>query len=218
MNWTNKAWDRVAPLYDKILSMPFNQELAEGTLPIEKFTFYIAQDAHYLMEFGRALAIIGGKMVKPEYMLAFSNFASGAVVVERALHSHYFNVFGVKESVHPSPACMLYTQFLLSKASLANVEESVAAVLPCFWVYKKVGDHIYSLQQPGSNNPYREWINTYSGEEFGESVRQALEICDALASTASVAQQNVMLDAFEMATRLEWMFWDSAYRLEGWRV
>jgi hypothetical protein len=28
--------------------------------------------------------------------------------------------------------------------------------------------------------------------------------------------QQAMQRAFEKSARLEWMFWDSAYRLEGW--
>jgi thiaminase/transcriptional activator TenA len=49
---------------------------------------------------------------------------------------------------------------------LAQVEVTMASVLPCFWIYKKVGDHIYQ-QQNKQNNPYQTWIDTYAGEEFG---------------------------------------------------
>jgi thiaminase/transcriptional activator TenA len=172
MTWTANSWERIAPLYEKIISHPFNQELMKGSLSLDRFTYYIGQDAHYLMEFGRALALIAGRMENPDYMLAFSRFATGAIVVERALHSGYFKAFGDKATPAPSPTTNLYTQFLLTKASLSSVEEAVAAVLPCFWIYKKVGDFIYSNQISGRENPYQEWINTYAGEEFAESVKR----------------------------------------------
>ncbi|MCC5937290.1 MAG: thiaminase II [Lunatimonas sp.] len=219
MSWTARAWEQAAPLYEKILAMPFNQELMKGTLPLEKFKFYMAQDAFYLREFGRALAIIGGRLTEREHTLAFSEFASGAIVVERALHTGYFKTFGVDEKgIQPSPTCMLYTSYLLSKAAIAPVEEAVAAVLPCFWIYQKVGDHIFAHQDASGNNPYREWIDTYAGEAFATSVRKALAISDELAELAPSARLVEMTEAFLMATRLEWMFWDSAYRLEAWEL
>lgn len=216
--WTSKAWERIEPLYEKIISHAFNQELLEGTLSPERFAYYIVQDAHYLKEFGRALAIIGGRMENPKYMLAFSRFATGAIVVESELHRSYFKKFGVENYATASPTTCLYTQFLLTKAALSSVEEAVAAVLPCFWIYKKVGDHIYTNQYEGKANPYAQWINTYAGEEFAESVGEAILITDALANSASSELQGKMFDSFEFATKLEWMFWDSAYKRSIWLV
>lgn len=218
MTWTADSWERISPLYEKIISHPFNQELMDGSLSLNRFTYYISQDAHYLMEFGRALAIIAGRMENPKYMLAFSGFATGAVEVERALHAGYFKVLHIEKQDAASPITTLYTQFLLTKASLSSVEEAVAAVLPCFWIYKKVGDYIYSNQLADRENPYQEWINMYAGEEFGTSVREAVAICDNLAAQASPYLQEKMHQAFEMATKLEWMFWDGAYREESWPV
>ncbi|WP_114748368.1 thiaminase II [Pleomorphovibrio marinus] len=218
MNWTTEAWAAINPLYQDIIDMPFNQELMKGTLPVEKFKFYMAQDAHYLVEFGRTLSAISSRMEDPEKMLAFSQFASGAIVVERALHEGYFKKFGVSGEISPTPTCLLYTQYILNKAALANVEEAVAAVLPCFWIYKRVGDYIYSNQENAKDNPYKEWIATYAGEEFASSVESAIQITDELADEASPSLKDKMTSAFVMASKLEWMFWDSAYRLEQWEV
>ncbi|PRY88129.1 thiaminase II [Mongoliibacter ruber] len=218
MTWTESTWEHITPLYDKIIEMPFNQELMKGTLPKEKFKFYMAQDAYYLGEFGKALSMISSRMRSTEHVLAFSQFASGAIVVERALHEGYFKTLGLPENVQPSPSCLLYTNYLLNQAAYGNIETAVAAVLPCFWIYKKVGDFIYSQQKNIPNNPYKDWIDTYSGEEFAKSVQLALEITDELAESASRSAQQEMLTAFEMASKLEWMFWDSAYRMEKWAV
>ncbi len=218
MKWTEKAWEKITPLYGKILEMPFNQELMLGTLPVEKFKFYMAQDAYYLGEFGKALSTLSGRMDSMEHVLAFSQFASGAIIVERALHESYFKTLGIPEQVQPSPSCLLYTNYLLKEAKYADVATAVAAILPCFWIYKKVGDHIFEQQSKIQNNPYKHWIDTYSGEEFAASVGKAIEITDELAVAASPHGHEKMFGAFEMASRLEWVFWDSAYRLEKWQV
>ena len=217
MSWSKTAWNRGNSIYERITSMPFNRELAEGTLEQEKFKFYIAQDSIYLAEFGRALSLVAARAHNTEHMLDFIRFAEGAIVVERALHASYFKQFGVAEGITASPTCQLYTQYLLNQAALGQLEVAMAAVLPCFWIYKKVGDHIYQ-NQTKADNPYQEWIDTYAGEEFGGIVERAIKICDEVAQTCSPSQQESMTEAFVMASKLEWMFWDSAYRLEKWPV
>ncbi|WP_291783184.1 thiaminase II [Cecembia sp.] len=218
MKWTLKTWERITPLYEKILDLPFNKELMQGNLPVEKFKFYMAQDAYYLGEFGKALSIISGRMHKMEHVLDFAQFAAGAIVVERALHEGYFKSLGIPHDIGPSPSCLLYTNYLLKEANYADIAVAVAAVLPCFWIYKKVGDHIFGQQFEVQDNPYKNWIDTYAGEEFAVSVNKAIAITDELAERSSLSTQDSMFKAFEMASRLEWMFWDSAYRLEKWPV
>ncbi len=217
MNWSETAWSTGNKVYEQIISMPFNRELAEGTLEPEKFKFYIAQDSIYLAEFGKALALIAARAHSTDHMLEFIRFAEGAVVVEKALHAGYFKQFGVAEGITASPSCQLYTQYLLNTAALGQVEVAMAAVLPCFWIYKKVGDHIYR-HQTKKDNPYQDWINTYAGEEFGSIVERAIKICNEVAVNCSPSQQEAMTQAYLMAGKLEWMFWDSAYRLEKWPV
>jgi len=217
MKWTEQAWERVKPIYNKILTMPFNTELSNGTLPKEKFIFYLAQDAYYLLEFGRTLSTISGRMQDAEQVMAYAGFSTGAIFAERSLHESYFVEFGLPNKVEPSPATLLYTNYILSQAAYANVEVVAAAVLPCFWIYKAVGDYIFA-QQTGDQNPYKRWIDMYAGAEFATAVEKAIGITNQLAAEANAETQEKMLVAFEMATRLEWMFWDSAYEQEKWKI
>ena len=45
-------------MYAKIETHPFLRGLTDGTLPEELFRHYVLQDAHYLRDFGRGLALI----------------------------------------------------------------------------------------------------------------------------------------------------------------
>jgi thiaminase/transcriptional activator TenA len=49
-------------------------------------------------------------------------------------------------------------------------------------------------------------------------VRATIEATDEAASEASPALRERMHRAFTQAAQLEWMFWDSAHRLERWPV
>ena len=67
-------------------------------------------------------------------------------------------------------------------------------------------------------NPYQAWIETYAGEEFHTAVRAVIAAADEAAAGASEVLRERMHTAFTRATQLEWIFWDSAYRLEPWPV
>ena len=92
---------------------------------------------------------------------------------------------------------------------------ATAAILPCFWIYKKVGDHILETQN-SKNNPYKNWIDTYSGEEFAEGVKKAITYTDRMAENSTPEIRSQMLEAFITASKLEYNFWDAAYRNIIW--
>lgn len=217
MKWTDKSWNSIEPIYQKIIEMPFIKELQNGTLPLEKFQFYMGQDSFYLENFARSLALIGARAEHIDHALDFIRFAEGAIVVEKALHDSYFQEFGLANRGNIEPTTHHYINFLKSTSALDQVEVAMAAVLPCFWIYQEVGDYIYNNQLK-ENNPYQKWIDTYAGEEFETLVIKAKEICDLVAENCTETQQQKMTDAFVAASRLEFMFWDSAYRLKIWEV
>ncbi len=215
MRFTETLWSSISDIYQAIIRHPFNEELAQGTLPREKFAFYMQQDALYLSDFARALATMAGRAPDEEALLQFVRFAEGVAVVERALHTSYFHEFGIETPTRQqSPSCFAYTNFLLATTACRSYQEGMAALLPCFWIYREVGHDIYKRAAP--NNPYQKWIDTYAGQEFGEWVDRAIALTDRIADHASAMQKERMRDAFVYSSRLEWMFWDSAYRLEAW--
>jgi thiaminase/transcriptional activator TenA len=218
MTFSSEAWARIEPVYQEILAMPFNQELAAGSLSRERFIHYMLQDAHYLLNFGKALAVTGARAPDPDAMIQFTHSAEACVVVERALHEGFFKDFGIAReeaaATKPSPTCSHYISYLLATAHNAPYEVSVAALLPCFWIYGEVGKHLLAIA--ADNNPYQAWIDTYADEAFEEGVKKVIAIADSSAAATTSLINDQMFEAFERATLLEWMFWDSAYRLEPW--
>jgi len=150
----------------------------------------------------------------------FAKSAEGAIVVERALHGSFFTQYGITGDVFAStplsPACHHYVSFLIATAYAEPYEVLLGALLPCFWIYAEVGRDIHG--RATKNNPYQAWIDAYAGEEFHAAVRATIAATDAAAASASPALRARMHDAFTRATALEWVFWDSAYRMEQWPV
>lgn len=216
MTWSEKTWKQTEDRYQSILTMPFVAELANGTLPVEKFKFYMAQDSLYLENFGKALALIAARAHDITDTLNYLKYAETAIVVENALHESYFKDFGLIEKGTMQPACHHYVHFLKSTAALDSVEIAMAAVLPCFWIYKKVGDHIYNNLR-SENNPYQRWIDTYGGDEFAEAVQQAIDICNKVAAETTSAVREKMTEVFITSSRMEYHFWESSYDINMWK-
>jgi len=213
--WSQEAWAAALPVYEKILELPFVKGLADGRLSPERFTFYLHQDALYLRRYARRLMALAARLPHREQRNDFMTFASEGAEMEAAMHRSFLH--GCEPSDEEmSPACLLYISVLDAQA-MNEPEVAAASVLPCFWVYQRVGEHILHSADLESN-PYRSWIETYGDRAFADSCRRAVEICDELAQEASAAVRKRMTDVFVLCTRLEWMFWDSAWRLEKWRI
>ena len=218
--FSRAAWERNARAYETIRTMPFNAELAAGSLSEARFKHYITQDAHYLVGFGRALTLAAAKAPSPDRLIQFAKSAEGAIVVERALHGSFFQQYSITADVFAntplSPACHHYVSFLIATAHAEPYEVLLGALFPCFWIYAEVGRDIHGRAAP--NNPYQAWIDTYAGEDFHAAVRATIAATDEAAAIASPTLRERMHAAFARATQLEWIFWDSAYRLEQWPV
>lgn len=218
MQFTQTLWQQNEGLYQTTLHHPFNQELAQGTLPLEKFKHYIAQDALYLADFAKALALMAARSTDSQQIVDFLEFAQGAIIVERALHESYFTKFSIsaQANTQKTPACFAYTHFLLSTCALAPLEVGMAALLPCFWIYREVGNFILAHHQ-NQHNPYQEWIDTYAGDAYSLVVDKALALANQMAEAATDTQHQAMHQAYRHGAHLEYWFWDSAYHLEHWR-
>ena len=218
VRFSDQAWESTASLREAIHGLPFNTELTAGSLSLDRFQTYIVQDAIYLGQFSRALAVAAAKAPDTSTMQSFAQSALGAIAVEQALHARFLRDFGMDPAsvadAEPSPDCLAYTSYLIAAAYHDPWEVLVAALLPCFWLYWDVGCAIARSAAP--QNPYKAWIDTYSDEHFGDAVRAVIAIADRAADTASAKTRTRMLAVFARACQYEWLFWDGAYQRRGW--
>ena len=218
--FTDELWASIEPIYGAILRHPFIAGLTDGTLARESFEFYAVQDALYLRDFARALAIAGAKAPKDDWIVMLAEHAAGALRVERSLHEGFFQEFGLSvEAVAATPLAptnLAYTRYLLATAYGAPFHDALAALLPCYWIYWEVGK---ALTRAGSPNPlYARWIETYGSDEFGAIVAAVLEATNEVAGRLREDERAAMRRHFQTTSRYEWMFWDMGYRREQWPV
>jgi thiaminase/transcriptional activator TenA len=218
MDFSAELWKSIEPIYSAILHHPFVRGLGDGSLDDERFKFYVVQDSLYLREFGRALAIAAARAPEDEWIVMFAEHAANAVKVERALHEGFFEQWGLTASqvatTAPAPTNLAYTSYLLAIAYGGRFHETIAALLPCYWIYWEVGK---ALERMGSPKPlFQRWIETYASADFGAVVAGVLRAADTIAKALSQNERESMRRHFITTSRYEWMFWDMAYRRETW--
>ncbi len=212
MKFTKLLWTSTEDIFQKIIEHPFNVKLATGKLDLVKFKYYLQQDELYIKDYSRALSLLAAKAPSIKIMNILLGFAKEGYQIEHELHEYFFQKFHIKSAKKQNPACLSYSSFLLSKTALDSYEEGLAAILPCFWLYREVGLHIF--QNSKKNNPYQAWIETYSGEIFQKEVEDMLDLTERAAAVSSEKTLAKMRENFQYSANLEFRFWDAAYRLE----
>ncbi len=220
MTWTDELWAASEDVYAAILDHPFLTGLTSGTLDEAAFAYYVAQDAHYLRDYARALAVVGAKAPTHPVAGMFAKHAAETVEVELMLHESLLADLGLDAGVVAatpvSPTTTAYTSYLLATCYGGTFGEGLAAVLPCYWIYQRVGT---ALVAAGSPDPrYQRWIDTYAGEGFAATVAAVLAVADAAGPALAPAEAERARAHYVTTSRYEWMFWDAAWRQEAWPV
>ena len=199
----------------------FLRELHSGTLPMDRFIYFILQDYVYLLDFAQVLCQGGARSPDLETLALFCRHALGTVEVERSFHASFGKSVGLSreqlDGVTKGPVTEAYIGHLQSVARSGTLGELVAAVLPCYWIYGEVGRRLYK-NRPRKPKIYREWIETYAGESFWRPVREQINLMDRLGAAANRGEKNRMSANFILSSRYEFMFWEQAYRMEKWPV
>ncbi|HEY7293688.1 MAG TPA: thiaminase II [Dehalococcoidia bacterium] len=208
-----------APIWDAIFRHPFLLELVDGTLPLESFRYFLAQDYLYLGAFGRAVALLLARA--PDDVTMRRLGPRVPTPIERPLHQRLFDRAGLTvaavEGAEPAPANTAYMNHMLVTAALGDTPAAAAALLPCPWIYHTMGERLAELGTP--RQPlYAEWAAFYSEGLLAESAAAWRSFVDDAAAVAGPATRAAMRRAFLRSCRYEFLFWDAAYRQEGWPV
>lgn len=220
MKPTRLLWQSIEPVYRRILDHPFVTGLTDGSLSGESFKFYAVQDALYLQDFARGLAILGAKAGTDDDLIMFCEHARNAILVERALHEQFFAEWNLSPSevyaTPMAPTTLSYTSFLIRIAYEKPFHEALGAFLPCYWIYLEVGKAL--LKKGSSDENYQAWIDTYAGAEFEEVVNQVISLTDRVAESLTDEQFDRLKRHFVTTSKFEYMFWDMGYKQLNWDV
>jgi thiamine-phosphate pyrophosphorylase len=98
-SWCQQVWRLSSKIYNKILGLDFLSELADGTLSVDVFGRYIAQDEIYLGNYYRNMIALAELMEKEEDKTLFLEFAKSGMEGEKAMHDLLIERYGMDMSV-----------------------------------------------------------------------------------------------------------------------
>ena len=180
-------WAANSDLASRILSHGFVRGLRDGSLPIECFKGYVAQDAYFLEAFARAYAFCLANSRSREDLYGFAGLIAG-VLQELKLHKGYAGRWRVElDGVAPIEATRAYVDFLLETARRGDLGETIAAMTPCMRLYASLGR---SLAANSVAELYSEWVKTYADPGFEALAAQLEALLDLHAGDTETVRAN----------------------------
>jgi thiaminase (transcriptional activator TenA) len=202
---------------------PFLREISRGTLPLDKFRFFIEQDILFLSPFARCMAMGAAKARSEAELEFFTRQADGIIRLEIPSNRRLLEqviMRGAQDrggSLTMAPANVAYTSFLLATAAAGGPLEIIAAILPCSWSYIEIARKLKG--EVVVHPVYSDWVSFYLSDEEDRLVMNMRQTFDDMAreeGPLSEVRRRGLAEIFAMSSRLELMFWEMAYTLEQW--
>ena len=185
------------------LKTKFVQGLKTGNLPKNIFQEYLAQDYFFLESFARAYGLAVSKSKDKNSIKTLSQLLVG-VSEELILHETYAKEWEIDlTNNYIKPETKNYTDFLEDVSKKLSSVEIMFAMTPCMRLYSWIGKKLSNMIL---NNPYKEWILTYSDDDFDKLAKSLEKIIDNYQEKYDINQANFL---YKRAMELELDFFNA---------
>ena len=199
--------------YDK---HPFVTGMADGSLDVEKFRYYMIQDYLYLFDYARVFALGTAKAADPESMEIFAGYVHQILHGEMEIHRGYMKRLGITEEqaaeTPMSVATRSYTSYMLNVAWTEGPAEIAASILACAVSYEVIAQHMLESYPDCGEHPfYGEWVRGYADPGYHEANEELKAMTDRLAEKYPEEKIRHLSEIFRICSVYERMFWDMGY-------
>jgi len=208
------------PIWASLHAHPFIREVAAGTLPLEKFRFYLEQNLLYLPEYARVIALGAARSGDVEELARFSvalaNIVDNEIPKDRELLAQVI-ALGAEQrggALAVAPATLAYTGYLLTTAYSAGTLEIMTAIMPCAWSYGEIARRLRAEVRP--HPVYSSWVGFFDSDEYRQLIDDMRAQLDAMGAAADHRRRRGLRDIFDMSGRLEHGFWEMSYGMTQW--
>lgn len=197
----------------------FVQGLGDGSLPRENFLNYLKQDYIFLIHFSRAWALAVTKSDTLDEMKNCAITVNGLVNGEMQYHVETCAKLGISEEelaqTVEANENLAYTRFVLEAGYSGDFVSLLATLAPCVFGYGEIG---LMLAKERTADTYKDWIDTYAGDEYQDVCINAGQLLDKAVISrfgedyTDLPIWNKLKSQFDIATRLEVGFWSMGIR------
>ena len=219
-SFTEIVREQTTPYWEGSFKHPFIVQLQDGSLPIENFRYYLIQDSYYLIHFSELYRKVAEKTSVSELRTLMMNNAANLAKGELAIRANFFKDLDITEEeinlTQISPTTYHYVSHMYRQLVAHNAAIAAASLLPCSLLYFDIGRRLRLLNVTSPVPIYQKWIETYGGDEASEALEKECALLNRLYAESKKDDQEMMISAFVISAKLEFNFWEMAYKLEKW--
>lgn len=217
MTTSARLHEAARSIWDQCLVHPFVTGIGDGTLPVEKFQYFMLQDYLYLFDYARVFALGVVKARDPDLMRTFAANVDAILGGEMKIHRSYMARLGITEeqvfAVKPALDNISYTHYMLAVADAGGPMEIVTAILACSWSYAEIGQALANIPGAAEHPFYGEWIQGYASEDYAATNQALIELMDRLTEGISAEQLDHLTRIFVNCSRYELGFWEMSWEM-----
>lgn len=214
MNLSQQLKQDAQEIWNDIYQHPFVVELCEGTLPIEKFKYYVLQDYNYLVGSIKNFALLASKAKSVPMLQELVEISAIESRGEFQAYNELLEKLDLSiedaKNTEQALAGISYSSFLLSTSENRSFEEGITAVLPCYWTYAEIAKYHKDKINRNSKELYKEWAAYYLESDYLELVNRIKKIVNSIDNDFPYEK---LKSAFINSSRYEYEFWNEVYSL-----
>jgi len=214
--------EAAAPIRQRVRAHPFVRGLGNGTLPEERFRYYMRQDYVFLVQYSRVLALAAARADDLSVASRFADLLNLTLNVEMDLHRQFAHKAGIStealEAAEAAPTTLAYSNHLRVAGETGDLATILAAILPCAHGYWEVAEELRAQDGWDGHPLYADWIRMYTSDEYAAMAQWAAELLDRLTTGIGPDREAALREVFLQSQRYEYLFWDMSDRLEDWPI
>ena len=206
--------DQSKDLWEAAANERFPNEMADGTLPKEKFLDYIVQDSIYLRDYLKAFAFAMAKSADWEQMKLFYSMLGYVNDGENVTRLGYLAEVGLTDAdvdrTPKRPQCANYTSFLIKVGQGGDVPDIVMAVMPCMLGYHYVFTKLLERAPQVAEGYFAPLVADYTSEGYAECCEYWKGIVNEMCEGFDANRKQELGAIFYQASLHELWFWQMA--------
>ncbi|MGM7557001.1 thiaminase II [Aerococcus christensenii] len=215
--------EKALPIIDKIYHDGFIQGIVTATLPKVAVEHYLKADALYLENFSDIYALLLAKSENKDeknFFLSQINFVLNEEIAAHQTLAKYIgrDYHSIIQGGEWYPTADHYIKHMYYNAYAYGMAETLSAMAPCPWVYKKVAEKILQNHTLADSHPLKDWVTFYADGLVDECLSAYYQIINRLAETMNETQKKRLVKNFLESCEHERKFFNMAFTQERWEL